>query len=369
MASPAVSSSRTKRETILSRSKRIIGKHLPNDMKEEDPADDSGSSTSAKNNVSKRRAQILKAQRTHRRRTQNYIQELEKEVLRLRAREAEMLAELESRSSSSRSQSQSYGLPSPSPSSEGGRSEAVKPNDTPTVMVDFTDFGHLEPEYPCTIQAALGPLFEFSPSSQDITTPMNEISINEAGTNSGVVCSMDAQAAIDFILDLERPCLPHVKYDMKTERPTPFKVPNFNFGMSHACTASAAIIQSHQHIDLSAQKLSMPVHDIERLLESTKSLPLGPEMTPVQVWAIIVDISSQKPIQKTTFDSLKEMLGRYMRCNAFGTTIQIDILRQVLDHFFPWYSTAQLHDNIPPVTQLGQERMDSYAGEGWQEFF
>jgi len=156
---------------------------------------------------------------------------------------------------------------------------------------------------------------------------------------------------------------------MHTQKASPFKTPVFNSGMSHACTASASLVHSHQHVDLASSPVQVPVSVIDRLLESSRSLPLGPEMTPVQVWAILVNIASQQAITFSIYALLKDELSKYMRCNSFGTTIEIDTLRQVLNWFFPWYSTAQLHDNKIGITLWGQQQMDDLGGLGWEEFF
>ena len=67
-----------KRETLASRSERVIGKPLDSER------DISSSQPRQKKSPTRRREQISKAQRAHRQRTQHYIRELEKEVIRLR---------------------------------------------------------------------------------------------------------------------------------------------------------------------------------------------------------------------------------------------------------------------------------------------
>lgn len=172
-------------------------------------------SKTPQNDISKRRAQILKAQRfvkmiyvndqglistprTHRRRTQNYIQELEKEVLRLRAREAEMQKELQSNPSLCPSRSHSNGLPSPSLSTVSA--PQLSPKDH-SITVDLTGYAQVEPEFSCTINAALEPTPRYSPPTIDVTARLSDIGIKDAGTCTGAVCGMDAQAAINFILE------------------------------------------------------------------------------------------------------------------------------------------------------------------------
>lgn len=136
--------------------------------------------------------------RTHRRRTQNYIQELEKEVLRLRAREAEMQSELESRSSSFSSRSQSAGLPSPSSSISSDHS--LRPIKDISITIEPKGYAQFEPEYSCTIGTALEPTPAYSPLLSDFTARISDMSIKDAGTCTGAVCGLNAQAAINFVL-------------------------------------------------------------------------------------------------------------------------------------------------------------------------
>ncbi|KAK5952050.1 hypothetical protein OHC33_006937 [Knufia fluminis] len=359
-----ITQARGRRETLLSRSKRIIGKQLPNDKRSEDDEDES---TALQNDVSKRRAQILKAQRTHRRRTQNYIQELEKEVLRLRAREAEMQSELESRSSSFSSRSQSAGLPSPSSSISSDHS--LRPIKDISITIEPKGYAQFEPEYSCTIGTALEPTPAYSPLLSDFTARISDMSIKDAGTCTGAVCGLNAQAAINFVLGLERPCLPRANFDRQEPTATPLKAPVHNSGFAPTCTAPVSTIHSHQHLELDSAPIQVPVSEIERLLQSSRFLPLGPEMTPVQVWALLVDVSSQQAIDAMTYAALKEMLSQYMTYNSFGTTIGVDTLRQVLKWFFPWYPTEYLYDLKASVAQWGEQQMDELGGARWEKLF
>lgn len=110
-----------------------------------------------------------------------------------------MQSKLESRSSSSRSRSQFHGLSSLS-SSPGSDYSQQFPKDN-SVTVDLTGYAQLEPEYPCTIAAALKPTPEYSPPSIDIIACAVDVSVEGVETCTGAVCGMDAQAAINFILE------------------------------------------------------------------------------------------------------------------------------------------------------------------------
>lgn len=113
----------------------------------------------------------------------------------------------------------------------------------------------------------------------------------------------------------------------------------------------------------------MPASEIEALLESSKALPLGPEMTPVQVWAILVDISQTYTISDHAFKIVKEEIKKYMRCNSFGTSVPIDTLRKVLEHFFPAYRAPQLYHSDIIGNEEVRDQMNDFAGDGWEEYF
>lgn len=73
--------------------------------------------------------------------------------------------------------------------------------------------------------------------------------------------------------------------------------------------------------------------------------------------------------------------------DSFGTTIEIDTLRQVLNYFFSWFPTAQLRDvglvqateckstQTSPTYMLtndatdGQHLLSEFVGPEWEELF
>ena len=66
-----------------------------------------------------------------------------------------------------------------------------------------------------------------------------------------------------------------------------------------------------------AQPFNVPKGDIDRLLQISMSLDLGPEMTPVQVWAIISDISTRHIITADMIRTLTGEFSKYVRCNRY----------------------------------------------------
>ena len=116
-----------------------------------------------------------------------------------------MYSELESRSSVFSSRSGSNGLPSPSPSAGSDQSQHYTKNNI--ITVDLTGYAQLVPERSCAIGAALEPTPEYSPPTIDITASVTDMAIKDAGTCTGAVCGMDAQAAINFILKYVSRCI------------------------------------------------------------------------------------------------------------------------------------------------------------------
>ena len=171
------------------------------------------------------------------------------------------------------------------------------------------------------------------------------------------------------MFSLERPCLSHIKFDLTTKLPTPFSEPNFNYGRSHSCTASAKIIQSCPSTDWANQKIHMPQQVVENLLKNSRALPLGPEMTPVQVWQLLTDIAKSQTLSVAKMRLFKQELQKYMRCNAFGTSIPIELLQQLLILYFPSYNASHLHDVHIPVAEPELSMMSKNIGNDWDQFY
>ena len=63
------------------------------------------------------------------------------------------------------------------------------------------------------------------------------------------------------------------------------------------------------------ESFEMPARDLEKLFQTSLSLNLGSDVTPVQIWANIRRISMLQPVDLTMLHVLKEEFMKYVRCN------------------------------------------------------
>jgi hypothetical protein len=115
---------------------------------------------------------------------------------------------------------------------------------------------------------------------------------------------------------LERPCLPHVKYRYMQDMHTPpGVVPEFNSGPGHAFTATASLINMHWDAEPTIKPFEVSPEDIDKLFQTSMSLDLGPDVTPIQIWANLARISLKYPINQTMLRVMTDEFCRYVRCN------------------------------------------------------
>jgi hypothetical protein len=91
--------------------------------------------------------------------------------------------------------------------------------------------------------------------------------------------------------------------------------PDFNAGPGHVFLATSTLLNSHHAEDPSTQPFEVPPTDIEQLFRTSLTLDLGPDVTPIQVWANIRRISTQYPVDITMLRILKDEFMKYVRCN------------------------------------------------------
>ena len=109
-------------------------------------------------------------------------------MLRLRQREAELVAELERERSRSGSQ---FGTSASAP-----QSSAV-----PTVAVDLSDYARVEPKYPCSI-VSVGVESTFSKPSVEGLAGITDSTLGHMNGRADSPFQTDPQSAIEFILEL-----------------------------------------------------------------------------------------------------------------------------------------------------------------------
>ncbi|KIW08306.1 uncharacterized protein PV09_01224 [Verruconis gallopava] len=360
---PALSSgasSTQKRETLTSRAKRIIGRGLDVSEEVSNTSESSSRGLKVRKTPTRRREQVLQAQRTHRQRTQGYIRELEKEVLRLRDSETALKSEnarlkgilsqngiLVSENASPAGQDGSASpedpiclLSEPSPPAVGDASSIG------SVRIDLTALNTFENEKWCSVTSAMQDTrpFELPTISQaqlfDYGCLDGPIALREGSDgNYGPIPAMNAQAAIDFVLELERPCLGHVKnaYSHKMQfAPLGGRAaPDFNHGPHHVFTTASGLLHCGFGKDPINEPFSMPISSLEKLFQTSLSLNLGDDVTPVQIWANIRRIATKIDLDITMLRQLKFEFMKYARCNSFGSVVHRDIVDAIFDFFFP----------------------------------
>ena len=316
-----------KRETLLARSERIIGKSL-----------EEGANSRPKRSLSRRREQVLQAQRAHRHRTQQYIRELEKEVLHLRDENEAMLRRVQRQSSQLlhlKATLIKHEIPvgidlDIEPVGEGGHSatNALDNRDQPHaahVRVDLGALARSIPQGSCENHPAeiAPPVYQMSHDNREPRVPSEP--------------PLDTQKAIDFILTLEQPCLPHVKHaHLGYSTGTTPRGIDYNSGPAHLLTTSASICHLYHSQDPNETILNLPKPDLERLLHASARLQLDNEITPVQIWARIRAVSPSTSITGSLLQRLTSEFVKYVYCNSFGAVVEkstaIAILANMLDN-------------------------------------
>jgi hypothetical protein len=96
--------------------------------------------------------------------------------------------------------------------------------------------------------------------------------------------------------------------------------PDYNAGPNHVFNATEQIVNlpQIQESDL-AQPLHLPKDQIDHLLTSSLQLTLAEEVTPVQIWSRISQLSCQFPIGPGILQALKLEALKYSRCNRSVT--------------------------------------------------
>ncbi|KAF2666130.1 hypothetical protein BT63DRAFT_463274 [Microthyrium microscopicum] len=386
--------SSVKRETLTSRAKRIIGRTLDSPKKVGSPPDsDKSSKGTSKKAPDRRREQVLQAQRqvplvlfvafshlhplrTHRQRTQGYIRELEKEVLRLREREAEVEqknAEIlkkaraleqtlitnnvpvpDELTSASTATSPPFGfgndfaLHSPFLSTEAsnpseGATPAPPTSDSeagpsdPYVHVDFTSHQGQGLQHITNHRSYLDDPVTFEPPAIPTARPERAES-----SRSAAFPSLASQQALDFVLELERICFPHIEFEQLNPNLVQGDIPEDNYGSSHVYTATANLLNHahHQHSPVAScpmyEPFSYPKPDLSAMFNSSLHVNFGTDVTPIQVWANLLHISELGYVISPDFVAIMlDELKRYVRCNGFGAVVEKITINELIQFYFP----------------------------------
>ncbi|KAF2425229.1 hypothetical protein EJ08DRAFT_700458 [Tothia fuscella] len=353
-----------KKETLAARARRFIGRPLLEDHSESNspPRESVNKGRGIKKSPTRRRQQVLQAQRTHRQRTQGYIRELEKEVLRLR--ENEMALELSNKTLQERINmleplaiangtfsrdhnikeflhqhklNQQPYLNTPSSSGGGqslhGDAHSIIAGNDPFVNVDLTALGTTRATYGCSTKAAMESPVPFQPPNRD-APELATWDPSGAASERLVPSVITPQRAVDFVLDLERPCLAHIKYrylhDYKFNQR---KYPKFDAGPGHVFMATTSLVNSSYASDPSTQPFQVPPADIDKLFQTSLNLDLGDEVTPIQIWENIKRISRLYVLDEEVVRALQGEFRKYARCNSFGAVVERETVSKVFGFY------------------------------------
>lgn len=91
--------------------------------------------------------------------------------------------------------------------------------------------------------------------------------------------------------------------------------PGFNSGPGHAHMATSSLLHSHYVPDVTHKFFHVPPTDIEQLFHTSLTLDLGPDVTPIQIWANVRRISQRYPIDVTMLKMISAEFAKYIRCN------------------------------------------------------
>ncbi|KAI4122270.1 MAG: hypothetical protein LQ338_005917, partial [Usnochroma carphineum] len=348
-------------DSLWKRAKKTLGtnsltflqpQNKPAAAKLDDPT---GSSTS-KTTPGKRREQVRNAQRTHRQRTQNYIKTLESEVIRLRDSEGDLTQankKLQNQVDLLRTALIVGDVPLP-PGIEGS-SQSTQPTSSPFDMpatvafkTDNANRGRLHitwpdppPPQPVPQQQTQSRPEHFTQAFERSFTPtVDHFSGDWCGSNykplphlpkanisqdsssltpldfpkatyenplPGTASKYDTpEVAIDFILALEHPCMPHLPHpsDPPTDDPS-----------NHALLLSTPLVsRAPKPFNQTEATWTANVETIKELLNLSNSINLEGEITPVEAWHRLRQHPGFKRLDRRAVEKLKVDLSASARC-------------------------------------------------------
>jgi hypothetical protein len=202
----------------------------------------------------------------------------------------------------------------------------------PTVHVDLTELSNIQVEPPDMTEAGLGyPAIEYRPPTIDLAfRAVERAESNPASDDSDPDTS--AQSGINFILEyvpsryvmlntklsarLEKPCLPHVKHGFMPDTIAASLIPEVNISPRHALTTTSMLLANPSAEQPETHSFDVPVVQIDRLLETSSKLCLGPdEVTPVQIWANLRNLSKKYMVDSFLISQITDEFKMYVRCN------------------------------------------------------
>jgi hypothetical protein len=91
--------------------------------------------------------------------------------------------------------------------------------------------------------------------------------------------------------------------------------PESNAGPGHVFTATATLINDYCDERPPQRPFAISPEEIDKLFQTSLSLELGPDCTPIQIWANLIRISTRYPINNYLLRVLTDEFMKYIRCN------------------------------------------------------
>lgn len=92
-------------------------------------------------------------------------------------------------------------------------------------------------------------------------------------------------------------------------------VPGSNAGPGHVFTATATLVNEHWEERPPERPFAVSPEEIDKLFQTSLSLELGPDCTPIQIWVNLARVSACYPINDQLLRALTDEFMKYIRCN------------------------------------------------------
>ncbi|TAQ88251.1 hypothetical protein B7494_g3421 [Chlorociboria aeruginascens] len=338
-------------QTLLRRSRRILGEkvELGKAPARRGKSENTPRNSEAGEVSSKRREQVRQAQRTHRARTQAYLLHLEQEVLTLRQQSTSSLTHIRTLESQVQIliktlHSHNIAIPvTPPKSFIPGQEEEVG-----HVMIDDVGTEGIEgigvqfPSNSTTLNVSpikvpdaetLANMEDFPAEKLEGFAPAPDpasIPSVEAGAHDGSILH-DPRVGIDFILALERSCLPHLQDSHLSHPSSPYPgspphphSTHTHRPSGHLFTASLSLLSppnpnyaSNTTSPSADNEHAISATQLNRLLNSSLNIGIGGgEITPVQIWHRLKSFALPvgREQQVGLLGRLVDALGGFVEC-------------------------------------------------------
>ncbi|KAH8704077.1 hypothetical protein BGW36DRAFT_370541 [Talaromyces proteolyticus] len=127
------------------------------------------------------------------------------------------------------------------------------------------------------------------------------------------------QTGIDFVLQLEKPCLEHTMLPIQAGE-----------SHGHALTLQASLLCHAPHFGAESS-WAVPAVEFEKLFQLSKRLDLDGEITPVQAWNCIKSHDRFQNLTPASLGALRDSIATKISCFGFGAVIEELDLSDIID--------------------------------------